>query len=198
MWKSKYWKYAVFDGVDFRTQSDALHVLFGDLVENLTRQQTVHLYREDDQVKLRTSNPAGQVRLQAQRLSAFLTMRGITPPWINTCVYYCHPHSTVHHSDFNNQTAVVSTYPALGRTIMNTQTADTVRIDVDAIVKALTPLSTDTTGTGSHSRTWPSILDANSVDAPAGTTLQPVEVGRHARPPMSAMASSRSASSTST
>lgn len=196
--ESKYWKYAVFDGVDFRTHSDAIRVLFGDLVEDSTRQQAVHLYREGDQVKLRSSNPAGQVRLQAQRLSNFLTMRGMTPPWINTCVYYCHPHSKVHHGEFNNQTAIVSTYPALGRSIMSTQTADTARVNVDAIVEVLAPLSTDTTGTGAHRHTWPSILDAHSEDAVGSTTSQSSNVGRHARAPMSAMASARPESPTST
>ncbi|WP_260488183.1 nuclease-related domain-containing protein [Dietzia sp. B32] len=196
--ESKYWKYAVFDGVDFRAQSDALHILFGDLVGDLTRQQAVHLYREDDHVRLRTSSPAGQARLQAQRLSAFLTTRGITPPWVNTCVYYCHPDSKVHHADFNNQTAIVSTYPALGRTIMSTQTAGNARVNVDSIVSVLAPLSTDTTGTGIHRHKWTSILDACSEDASGGTSFQSSNVGRHARAPMSAIASSRSESPTST
>lgn len=196
--ESKYWKYAVFDGVDFRAESAVLNALFGDLAGDPTRQPAVHLYREDDQVKLRTSNPAGQVRRQAQRLSSFLTTRGITPPWINTCVYYCHPHCSVHHADFNNQTAVVSTYPALGRAIMTTHTADTARVDVDAIVKVLAPLSTDTTGTGIHSPKWPSVLDAHSEDAsPVSASFQSAGAGRHARAPMSAMTSSRPASSTS-
>src|SRR5690606_21131359 len=114
----------------------------------------------------------------------------ITPPWVNTCVYYCHPDSKVHHADFNNQTAIVSTYPALGRTIMSTQTAGTARVNVDAIVSVLAPLSTDTTGTGVHSQKWTSILDAHSEDASGSTTFQSSNVGRHARAPMSAIASS--------
>ena len=174
--ESKYWKYAVFDGVDFRAHSDALHILFGDLVGDLTRQQAVHLYR----------------------LSAFLMTRGITPPWINTCVYYCHPESRVHHAEFNNRTAVVSSYPALGRAIMSTQTAETARVDVEAIVKALAPLSTDTTGTGIYSQKWTSILDAHSDDSSGSTTFHSPSVGRHSRTPMSAMASSRSESPKST
>lgn len=196
--ESKYWKYAVFDGVDFRAHSDALHILFGDLVGDLTRQQAVHLYREDGQVRLRISSPAGQVRLQAQRLSAFLMTRGITPPWINTCVYYCHPESRVHHAEFNNRTAVVSSYPALGRTIMATQSAETARVDVEAIVRVLAPLSTDTTGTGIFSQKWTSILDAHSEDASGSSTFHSPSVGRDARAPMSAMASSRSESPRST
>ncbi|AVZ39879.1 hypothetical protein CT688_10855 [Dietzia sp. JS16-p6b] len=196
--ESKYWKYAVFDGVDIRAHSDSLRILFGDLVEDLPRQHAVHLYREDDRVKLRTSSPAGQVRLQAHRLSSFLTMRGGTPPWINTCVYYCHPESKVHHADFNNRTAIVSSYPALGRMIMSTQTAETARVDVDAIVGALAPLSTDTTGTGIYSQKWTSILDAHSVNVSGSTAMDSSSVGRHARAPISTMAMSKSESPRST
>lgn len=165
--ESKYWKYAVFDGVDFRSQSPVLRVLFGDLVEDYNPRQAVRIApdRDGDRIQLSISNPARQARRQAQRLSAYLTARGTPSPWINTCVYYCHPRGVINHSDFNERTSIVSTSRTLGDTIMYSQTgrkAANNRVNVDAIVEALAPLSTDVTGTGAYSQRWPSILDAHS------------------------------------
>lgn len=158
--ESKYWQNVVFDGMDFRQESEALRVLFGDLVPEGPRHCAVHFIREDDRVSFRTSSPAGQARRQAQRLSGHLKARGIPTPWIHTCVYYCHPRGLVKHADSNEQTVIVSTPAALRKEISRAQYGRAADVDVRSIVDALAPVSTDTTGVGVYSRRWPNRLDA--------------------------------------
>lgn len=161
--ESKYWKDATFDGVDLCEKSAAMRVLFEDLTPRDVAQNAVHLRRDGDRVKVSTSDPASQVRRQAQRLSDYLKSRQIPVPWIETCVYYCHPGGVVEHTDFKGQTAVVSTFSGLRRTIMRSQTQERRPVDVGAVVEALMPLSTDTTGTGAYSEQWRSILESHPM-----------------------------------
>ena len=158
--ESKYWNAIVFDGIDFTSASPEMRLLWADHGDRLDQNQTARISRNGSHVEFDISTPAKQARLQAKRLSRYLNAQSITPPWISTCVYYCHPGGIVKHAANNGKTAIVSTRAGLHQFIATSHATRNNRIDVDAIVDTLVPLSTDTTGTGTFQHKWPNRVDA--------------------------------------
>jgi len=160
--ESKYWNAIVFDGIDFKSASPEMRLLWSDLGDKLEPNQTARISRNGNHVEFDISSPAKQARRQAKRLSQYLDARNIPSPWISTCVYYCHSGGIVKHAAKNGKTALVSTRAGLRQSVAISQTMRKDRVNIDAILDTLVPLSTDVTGTGRFRHNWP-----NRVDAPA-------------------------------
>ncbi|GAT74555.1 hypothetical protein MHM582_3060 [Microbacterium sp. HM58-2] len=157
--ESKRWDGVVFDGIRPSTHAAAFAALFDDA--DLAAPFAVQLTRpnaDSPTIESRFSTdkraPALQARRQAMRLHELLRRRSGAVPFIDTCVFYSHPHAQVFAHDYDGEgkaRTAIATSESIRRVITDvheSKTTGLTRAQATLVIDTIRELGADLVGTG--------------------------------------------------